>query len=82
MTTPEQIEAHRAATLATLSDEHPVWCTVTGILADAKDNATIAATRSDLEAEERAWQCGYLAALIDTRDELRRLRDQGQQADS
>lgn len=79
MTTPEQIESHRAATLATLSDEHPVWCTILGILGEVKDNATTYATHSDSTAEHRAWQCGYLAAVIDLRDELCRLRSVGQQ---
>jgi hypothetical protein len=82
MTTPEQIESHRAETLATLSDEHPVWCALQGILIEARDSATQSATQSDLDAEPRAWQCCYLAAIIDLRDELRRLREQGQQADS
>jgi hypothetical protein len=81
-TPPEIIEAHRAAGLAALSDGHPAWCAIAGILAEAALQATTHATQPDLAAEPRAWQCGYLAAVTDLGEELRRLRAMGQQADA
>jgi hypothetical protein len=77
----EQARAHRASTLATLSDEHPVWCTLMDVLTEAREAATLAAIQEDMADSQRAWQCGYLAAVTDVRDELKRLRGEGQQAD-
>jgi hypothetical protein len=45
MTTPPAVvEAHRAAGLAGLSDGHPAWCAITGIIEEAKEQAITHAT--------------------------------------
>jgi hypothetical protein len=68
--------------LSGLSDAHPVWCTVNDIIGEAAEGATVAAVQAEMAAEERSYQCGYLAALRDLRDELHRLRTEGQQDSS
>lgn len=77
MNSPEAIRRHRATTLAALSDSHPVWCTLRDLLAEARDHATGAAVQSSMDPHERAYQCGYLASLIDLKEELERLRREG-----
>jgi hypothetical protein len=81
MTNETQRREHRASVLSTLADEHPVWCTLMDVLTEAREAALGAAIQEDIADAQRAWQCGYLAAVSDVRDEFRRLREEGQQAD-
>lgn len=60
----------RAQVLGTLADQHPVWIELLRILeedVDISENALCVAAMSD---SERAYQAGYLAHVLDLRQNL------------
>jgi hypothetical protein len=68
---------HRAQTLGTLSDAHPVWCVLMELLAEDETAAAERLCQPSATDAVRHFQAGYLAHVRDLRDLLRGLREEG-----
>ena len=70
----EYQQQQRKAAFTSLSDGHPVWIALTGILKDHLDNAVEEVTTRDVQPlDMRSWHAGYLSHILDLRRELQEL---------